>query len=55
MAAMGLIANGGNAKSLAFEAIRLIKEAREKLAEADKSLLDAHISQTDMLTKEGQG
>jgi cellobiose PTS system EIIA component len=60
MAAMGLIANGGNAKSLAFEAIRLakvgkIKEAREKLAEADKSLLDAHNSQTDMLTKEGQG
>ena len=39
MAAMGLIANGGNAKSLAFEAIRLakvgkIKEAREKLEEA---------------------
>ena len=49
---MGLIANGGNAKSLAFEAIRLakvgkIKEAREKLAEADRSLLDAHNSQTD--------
>ena len=60
MAAMGLIANGGNAKSLAFEAIRLakggkIKEAREKLEEADKSLLDAHNSQTDMLTKEAQG
>lgn len=60
MAAMGLIANGGNAKSLAFEAIRLaktgkIKEAREKLADADKSLLEAHNSQTDMLTKEAQG
>lgn len=60
MAAMGLIANGGNAKSLAFEAIHLakvgkIKEAREKLEEADKSLLDAHNSQTDMLTKEAQG
>lgn len=26
MAAMGLIANGGNAKSLAFEAIRLAKK-----------------------------
>ncbi len=60
MASMGLIANGGNAKSLAFEAIRLakvgkIKEAREKLAEADKSPLDAHNSQKDMLTKEAQG
>lgn len=60
MAAMGLIANGGNAKSLAFEAIRLAKKgdiegAREKLKESDKSLLEAHNSQTDMLTKEAQG
>lgn len=60
MAAMGLIANGGNAKSLAFEAIRdakvgKIKEAREKLADADKSLLEAHNSQTKMLTQEAQG
>lgn len=60
MAAMGLIANGGNAKSLAFEAIRLAKKgdiegAREKLKESDKSLLEAHNSQTNMLTKEAQG
>lgn len=60
MAAMGLIANGGNAKSLAFEAIRLAKKgdidgAREKLKESDKSLLKAHNSQTNMLTKEAQG
>ena len=60
MAAMGLIANGGNAKSLAFEAIRLankgdIAGAREKLKESDKSLLEAHNSQTGMLTKEAQG
>lgn len=60
MAAMGLIANGGNARSLAFEAIRdakvgKIKEAREKLADADKSLLEAHNSQTKMLTQEAQG
>ncbi|WEV39868.1 PTS lactose/cellobiose transporter subunit IIA [Lactobacillus sp. ESL0681] len=60
MAAMGLIANGGNAKSLAFEAIRLAKQgeisaARAKLAESDKSLTDAHNSQTEMLTKEAQG
>ena len=60
MAALGLIANGGNAKSLAFEAIRLAKKgdiegAREKLKESDKSLLEAHNSQTNMLTKEAQG
>lgn len=60
MAAMGLIANGGNAKSLAFEAIRLAKKgnligARKKLKESDKSLLQAHNSQTSMLTKEAQG
>ncbi|GAA3628848.1 PTS lactose/cellobiose transporter subunit IIA [Lactobacillus hamsteri] len=60
MAAMGLIANGGNAKSLAFEAVKLAKKgdiegAREKLKESDKSLVEAHNSQTDMLTKEAQG
>lgn len=60
MAAVGLIANGGNAKSLAFEAIRLAKTgdiegAREKLKESDKSLLEAHNSQTSMLTQEAQG
>ena len=60
MAAMGLIGNGGNAKCLAFEAIRLAKKgdiegAREKLKESDKSLLEAHNSQTNMLTKEAQG
>lgn len=60
MAAMGLIANGGNAKSLAFEAIRLAKKgdiagARKKLKDSDASLLKAHNSQTHMLTKEAQG
>lgn len=59
-AAMGLIANGGNAKSLAFEAIRLAKKgditgARAKLKESDESLNDAHNSQTGMLIKEAQG
>ncbi|AWM73334.1 PTS cellobiose transporter subunit IIA [Lactobacillus apis] len=58
--AMGLIANGGNAKSLAFEAIRLAKTgdiegARAKLKESDESLNEAHNSQTGMLTKEAQG
>lgn len=60
MAAMGLIANGGNAKSVAFEAIRLAKKgdiegARQKLKDSDASLLKAHNSQTNMLTKEAQG
>ena len=60
MAAMGLIANEKKKKSLAFEAIRLAKKgdiegAREKLKESDKSLLEAHNSQTNMLTKEAQG
>ncbi len=58
--AMGLIANGGNAKSFAFEAIRLAKAgdiegARAKLKESDEALTEAHNSQTGMLTKEAQG
>ena len=60
MATMGLIINGGNAKSLAFEAIYAAKEgnfeqAREKLDEADQALTEAHNSQTDMLTQEASG
>lgn len=51
-----MIANGDNAKSLAFEAIRKAKKGvREKLKESDKSSLEAHNSQTNMLTKEAQG
>lgn len=57
---MGLIINGGNAKSLSFEAIRAakegkIEEARTKLKAADEALVEAHNTQTDMLTKEAQG
>lgn len=57
---MGLIINGGNAKSFAFEAIREAKKghidvAHEKLKAADKALVEAHNAQTDMLTKEAQG
>lgn len=60
MATMGLIINGGNAKSLAFEAIYAAKEgdfttAHEKLQEADKALIEAHNSQTEMLTQEAPG
>ena len=57
---MGLIINGGNAKSFAFEAIKAAKtgdfeEARKKLKESDDALLEAHNTQTGMLTQEAQG
>ncbi|ANJ69855.1 PTS lactose/cellobiose transporter subunit IIA [Latilactobacillus curvatus] len=59
-AIMGLIINGGNAKSSSMEAIMAAKEgdfetAAAKLAEADAALSEAHNSQTDMLTKEASG
>lgn len=59
-ATMGLIINAGNAKGLAFEAIKKakageIKEAHKKLEESDKALNEAHNAQTSMLTKEAQG
>ena len=57
---MGLIINGGNAKSDCMEAIQAAKkgnfeEATQKLKDADASLLEAHKSQTGMLTKEASG
>ncbi|WP_127850104.1 PTS lactose/cellobiose transporter subunit IIA [Lacticaseibacillus hulanensis] len=57
---MGLIVNGGNAKSSAFEAIYAAKKgdfdtADAKLKEADNFLVEAHNSQTGMLTQEAQG
>lgn len=59
-AVMGLILNGGNAKSSAFEAINAAKTgdfttADAKLAEAYKFLVDAHNAQTGMLTAEANG
>lgn len=59
-AIMGLIMNGGNAKSSAFEAIQAAKTgdfdgADAKLKEADHFLTEAHNSQTSMLTQEAQG
>ncbi len=59
-AIMGLIMNAGNAKSDAMEAIQAAKEgnfdlAEEKMADAEKSLVKAHHSQTGMLTQEAQG
>jgi len=59
-AVMGLIVNGGNAKSSSMEAIQAAKTgdfegADAKLKEADASLAEAHNSQTGMLTKEASG
>ncbi|WP_125764187.1 PTS lactose/cellobiose transporter subunit IIA [Companilactobacillus hulinensis] len=57
---MGLIINGGNAKSSAFEAIAAAKKgqftvADSKLKESDNFLTEAHNVQTGMLTEEANG
>ena len=57
---MSLIVNGGNAKSLAMQAIYAAKkgdfeEASKSLAESNDFLLKAHHGQTDLLTKEASG
>lgn len=57
---MGLIMYGGDAKSSAMEAIYAAKkgnfeEAEDKIKNADKALLDAHKSQTTLLTREATG
>ena len=57
---MGLIINGGNAKSDAMEAIHAAKKddfelADQKLKDSDKALIEAHHSQTAMLTAEASG
>lgn len=59
-AIMGLIMYGGNAKSDAMEAIAAAKQgdfalADQKLSDAEASLVEAHHSQTGMLTQEAQG
>lgn len=59
-AVMGLIINAGNAKSDAMEAIQAAKQgdfevAHDKLEAADKALIEAHHSQTNLLTAEAQG
>lgn len=59
-AIMGLIMYGGNAKSDAMEAIAAAKEgnfelADQKIADAEASLVEAHHSQTGLLTQEAQG
>lgn len=59
-AVMGLIMYGGNAKSECMEAIQLAKDgdivaANEKIEAANESLLQAHHSQTSLLTQEAGG
>ncbi|MGX6962985.1 PTS lactose/cellobiose transporter subunit IIA [Vagococcus xieshaowenii] len=59
-AVMGLIINSGNAKSDAMEAIYAAKtgnfdEADAKIKAAEEALVQAHHSQTGLLTKEAQG
>lgn len=57
---MGLIMHGGNAKSNAMEAIQAAKNgafelAEEKISEAEQSIVEAHHSQTGLLTEEAKG
>ena len=59
-AVMGLIVNAGNAKSDAMEAIQAAKkgdfeQAHEKLKTAEQALVEAHHSQTSLLTDEASG
>ncbi|AIM24787.1 PTS lactose/cellobiose transporter subunit IIA [Melissococcus plutonius] len=58
--AMHLIVYGGNAKSDAMEAITAAKKgdfelADQKIKDAENSLVQAHHSQTAMLTQEAKG
>ena len=57
---MGLIVNGGNARSLAMKAIyaaknKQFKEAEHYLEESSDFLVKAHQAQTQLLTKEAGG
>ena len=57
---MGIIMAGGNAKAHAVEAITAAKkgdftEAEKKLEEANQAIVDAHNTQTEMLTTEARG
>jgi Phosphotransferase system cellobiose-specific component IIA len=59
-AVMGLIIHSGNAKSDAVEAIEAAKTNKFELAEAkiesaNKSIVEAHHAQTNMLTQEANG
>ncbi len=60
MAAMGLVGNSGEARSLAFEAIKKAKEgkfqeAREMIGESKAKSLMAHETQTELICAEADG
>lgn len=60
MIAFGLIAMAGDARSKAFEALRLAKEGKfdeadDMMKQAGEAGLQAHHAQTELLTKEANG
>lgn len=60
MIAFGLIAQAGDARSKAYEALAAAKEgdfdrARELIEQTDASVLEAHHIQTALLAKEADG
>ena len=60
MAAMELVGNSGESRSLSFEALYLAKEgkigeAQEKIKEAKQKMLAAHSIQTELICKEADG
>lgn len=57
---MGLIVHSGNTRSECMEAIQLakkgqIQEAKEKIQLANEALIEAHHSQTALLSQEARG
>lgn len=60
MISFGIVASAGQARSLAFEALRAAREgdfdrAGELLAESERAGLEAHHAQTALLAKEASG
>jgi len=60
MVSFGIIANAGDARSLAFRALEAAKkgnfeEAEELLKQSDAAALEAHHMQTELLFKEANG
>ena len=60
MIAFGLIAQAGDARSKAYEALAVAKQgdfeqAKELIAQAEASVLEAHNIQTALLSKEASG
>ncbi len=59
--AMVIIANSGEAKGLAFQALRTMREtkdlekAKELLKEANHYIHEAHVGQTELLTMTAKG